>query len=133
MVRTMFDELMEKEERWNLKFFIQNRVARGLPIPGEEMAAEDAAKRRHRSERKSGRSPKRSHRSESQGSRRRSSADNSSQHSGGEEMFKRSVSTPELPAIAPKEKPVVSLLTRKIQFRRGDGGRIFSDTPPWAQ
>merc|ERR1719401_36834 len=133
----MTDELMEKEEKWSTKFFIQKRVALGLPIPGadleQDFAAEVAAKHSKRSERKSGRSSKRSNRSESQGSRQLGSSDNSSQRSGSERKLRGSVSTPELPAIAEKDKPVVSHLTRRIQFRRGDGGRIFSDTPPWAQ
>jgi len=122
------DEIMEKEEKWNLKFFLQNRAAKGLPVPvfdiKAELEAEERAKKAQ--ERKSSRPSSRSGTQRSKASV--AIEDDRTQRS----KMKGSSSTPELPKIKPEDRiPEVSYLTRRIQYHRGQGGRIYADTPAW--
>mmetsp|Transcript_88391 Transcript_88391/g.156477 ORF Transcript_88391/g.156477 Transcript_88391/m.156477 type:complete len:131 (-) Transcript_88391:24-416(-) len=130
MVRTIGDEMMEKEEKWNLKFFHKNRAQKGLPSMEIDMHQLRAEVQAEFGERPKSTSSKSSRRSNSQGG----SAPRTplgSERSSPSQKLGSSSSTPELPKIP--EKPNVTYLTRRMQFRRGEGGRLLADTPAWQQ
>mmetsp|Transcript_71890 Transcript_71890/g.181389 ORF Transcript_71890/g.181389 Transcript_71890/m.181389 type:complete len:171 (+) Transcript_71890:93-605(+) len=159
----MHQEMMLKEDKWQLKYFLETQQKRkadaaklaallaGEPYPPPEAPrpeSQHSCLRSHSSASLGGGLRPDSQHSGSDGCRRSHSSASfggGSGHGEARTQLKTSASSPELPAISgaspsaarPKAKarakPVVSQLTRRLQYRRKENGGVFSDAPYWKQ